>query len=414
MTAMSDRSFSDIPIVLALPLEHAWGRAMACGAAVMARQHPGWTIEMVTATPVSLARLVRRRPRGLIVPIVSLPQAKACMRLHRRCGTAVVNVGWLLPGVPFPHVGNDDAAIGHAAAEHLLHCGFVHFGFYGMAGVRMSALRRAGFAELVEQAGYRVSAYCQSAPPRTPAGVAPAVMAWLGKLAKPVGIFADSDPLAYRIAQTCRVAGLRVPEQVAIVGTDNDRTLCQLATPPLSSVAVAMERIGFAAAARLARMLDGTDSSVEPLFVPPLGVVARQSSDITAVEDKDLAGAIRWIRRNAARNVGIEELVAATGLSRSTLQRRFREILGHTVGAELRWTRLRMAKQLLADTDLPLGKVARRAGYRRVEYLHDVFHQQNGMTLSGYRRQFRPILPRQGRAPAQVRFQAERHQFGAD
>jgi LacI family transcriptional regulator len=378
-------------IVLALPMEAGWARAIARGAAAAARQFPGWVLQTSGEGRAALAQLAHAPPRGLIVALTSARQAERCAAL-RRLGVAVVNVGFLLPSARLPHVGNDDAAIGRLAGEHLLQAGLSHFGFLGVRGLRVSALRQEGFTQAVSRVGYSVSTHFHPAVRRSSAraGLDGRLAAWLRGLPKPVGILGWCDSAAARITRTCQIMGLRVPEEVAVVGADNDLTVCQLSTPPLSSVAVPMERIGHEAAMLLGRLIRGSNTRHSALFISPLGVVPRRSSDVAAVADPELAAALRWIRENARRGVGVDDLVAAISLSRSTLQRRFRGLLGRTPAAELRRARLALAKQLLAETDLPLNEVARQSGFRRVEYLHALFHAQVEMTPLSYRRQFRP------------------------
>jgi LacI family transcriptional regulator len=176
-----------------------------------------------------------------------------------------------------------------------------------------------------------------------------------------------------------------VPDEVAVVGVDNDEPLCEVADPGLSSVWPDHLRVGYEAAALLDRMMHGTPAPQTPTYIPPRGVVIRPSTDVLAIEDRDIAAAVRFIRQHACDGVAIDDVAAHVSLSRSTLQRRFKQIVGRTLHDETLRMRMSRARELLAESDLPLGIIAEKAGFRHQEYMGAVFRQQLGQTPAQFR-----------------------------
>jgi LacI family transcriptional regulator, galactose operon repressor len=180
-----------------------------------------------------------------------------------------------------------------------------------------------------------------------------------------------------------------MPEQVALAGVDNDDLFCELARPPLSSVAIPAERIGYEAAALLDRLLAGARPPRQPLLLPPVRLVARQSSDVVALDDPNVAAALRVIRTNAHVALRVADIVRKVPISRRALERRFRQALHRGLGDEIRRVHVDRAKDLLAATDLPVAMVAERSGFCGSGHLCVVFRQDTGQTPTAYRRQVR-------------------------
>jgi LacI family transcriptional regulator len=212
-----------------------------------------------------------------------------------------------------------------------------------------------------------------------------AVQRWVQRLPKPVGIFASTDIWGVQLAEVCRQTGLRVPEDVALVGVDNDDLLCEVARPSLSSIALPTERIGFEAAALLDRILARERPSLRPRLLPPIGVVARQSSDVLALDDPEVAAAVRFIREHSHTSIGVKDVLRAVTISRRSLERRFQAALDRTVWEEIRRAHLERAKSLLAGTAMPMWAVAEQAGFSDPRQLSVVFRQETGLTPTAYR-----------------------------
>jgi LacI family transcriptional regulator len=380
-----------IRVGLVLRSDQEYCRSILRGIREYAEARPRWVLLPCASEPEAVEALRALRPRGLIAHAVSEPLAAALTRL----GRPLVNVSGALPEGEgaMPRVGPDDDLVGQAAARHLLDQGLPHFGFVGRPDNAASARREAAFRRTLAQAGHAVSAYCdrgviRQGPLGPPWALDAKVRRWLRSLPKPVGVFAPTDLWGVQLAEVCRQAGLRVPEEVALVGADNDALLCELSRPPLSSIALPARRIGYEAAALLARLLEGRAAPPGPLLLPPLGVVARQSSDLLALPDRDVAAAAAFIRSRGHLPIRVGDVLREVPVSRRSLERRFRKSLGRGLWEEIRRVHLERARDLLAGTGLPMGTVAQRAGFSDAKQLSVVFRQETGLTPTAFRRRF--------------------------
>jgi LacI family transcriptional regulator len=277
------------------------------------------------------------------------------------------------------------------AAEHLLERGFRHFAFFGLAGENWSQQRRDALEEIVRPHARSWTVY------ETPREVhhtkqwevyADDLAAWVAALPKPAGLMLCSDQVGPAVLEACRRAGVEVPDEIAVIGADDDEPLCEVAEPGLSSVWPDHERVGYEAAALLDRLMRGEDAPTEPIRVPPRAVVTRRSSDVLALEDREIAAAVRLIREHACNPDGltIDEIAARVAMSRSVLQRRFKAATGRTLHDEILRVRLGRAKELLSETDLPIATIAERLGFKHQEYMGDVFRKRLGVTPAHYRK----------------------------
>jgi LacI family transcriptional regulator len=282
-----------------------------------------------------------------------------------------------------PMILNDNLAVGRMGARHLADRGFRHLAYYGVRRERWSELRLTGAGEVARavKATFAVHASGGTWEPAQER-----LKRWMASLPRPLGLVAANDLHGLRALDACRRAGLAVPEEVAVVGADDDAEVCELSDPPLSSVTFHPERVGFEAAALLDRMMRGRAAPGEPLLVPPLGVSARQSSDILAIDDAEVARALHYIRRHALEGISVEEVLAEVPLSRRVLEHRFRRRLGRTPKEEIQRLRFEEAKSLLATTDLPLARISDRLGFHQPAYLSAAFRREAGVTPSAYRR----------------------------
>ncbi|MCS7306697.1 MAG: substrate-binding domain-containing protein [Thermoguttaceae bacterium] len=210
---------------------------------------------------------------------------------------------------------------------------------------------------------------------------------WVRRLPKPVGVMAANDFRAIQLLDACRRAQVAVPEEVAVIGVDDEEVVGRLANPPLTSVIPDAWRMGWEAAALLDLLMRGQPPPLMEKFIPPKGIVVRQSTEITAIEDPLLAAALSYIRQYACQGICIRDIVRHVGLSHSALQWRFRRSLGRTIHQMLLKARMERAKMLLAETDLTLAELAERTGFHYAEYLDSVFCKHVGIRPGQYRRQ---------------------------
>jgi LacI family transcriptional regulator len=291
----------------------------------------------------------------------------------------------------------DSHKAGKMAAEHFLERGFQKFAFCGFQDEIWSRYRMEGFVGRLKEAGFDCHVF---SPAEQMARVSwhreqRSATAWLLSLPKPVGVMACNDIRGRQVIEACALGGMNVPNDVAVIGVDEDHLLSELSNPPLSSVALNAEQGGFRAAKLLDDMMAGRVNKPQTLLVEPLWVVTRPSTDVLAIEDRDVSAAVAFIRKNAKRPIGVQDIVRQTAMSRRALEIRFQRQLGRSIRDEIERVRLEWTKQLLVETDLPLSKIADCAGFGSQSYLSNVFRQIVGVTLSQYRREHRiaPITP---------------------
>lgn len=294
----------------------------------------------------------------------------------------------LLPGVP--KIRPDNRAIGHLGAEHFLERGFRHFGFCGFANDQWSCERRDGFLEALRLAGFGCDvldvAYPGVITPEWNAAQTAELAGWLEALPKPVGVMGCVDVRAFQVMTAAQSVGLLVPEQIAVLGVNNDVMRCELSYPPLSSVSLNAFQSGYHAAELLDRMLRGEDPGPVDLRVEPIGVVTRLSTDVLAVPDRNVAAALGIIRERACTGLKVEEVMQQVAASRSQMEKKFRRYIGRSPQAEIRRVQLARVKELLIETDFPLKRIAGLTGFEHVEYLSVVFKRLAGESPGGFRK----------------------------
>lgn len=379
-------------VALVVETTRAYGRRILQGIADYVRENGPWLVHTEPRALFDPAPkwLARWKGEGIIARVADERSA----RMLQNTGIPVVNLKasadtCLGP----PPVFNDQQAIGRMGAEHLLERGFTHFGFLGVPGHPPFEGRLAGFRDRVERAGYT----CRQSPGRPHSlnryrdgsfgEEIDFIAGWLAEEPKPLGVMAADDFLGLQLLDACRLARIAVPEEVAVLGVDDETMVCEMACPPLTSIVPDNVRVGREAAALLDRLMHGGSPPAEPLAVPPLGIVTRQSSDVMAIADPLVAKAMQFIRENACNDIQVQDVLRRLVVSPSTLQRRFQKVLGRTLHEAIVSTRLARVKQLLSESQLPLKQIAMRAGFKHVEHMSAVFKQHTGLTLNEYRKQ---------------------------
>jgi LacI family transcriptional regulator len=363
---------------------------MLRGACQYAQTKPDWVLTPAPPDRRAIAQLRQLDCRGLIVHV----QDRQLADMLRNCREPLVNIATVVPDLPFRRVTMDLAESGRVAARHLLDCGFRQFGFLGHAWHEYSVLREAGFCEVIRAAGHSVTCHHERSgmnyPPRGRLWrLGSRVQKWLASLPKPIGIFVPSDEWSMELSEACREMRLRVPDQLAILGTDNDDLLCNMARPTLSSVAFPAERVGYEAAKLLDRLLHNEEDAPHEVLLPPGGVAARQSTDVLAIDDADVAAAVRFIRQRADTPLRVDDVVEHVAVARRSLDRKFQQSLQRGVGEEIRRAHVDRARMLLTGTEMSVAAVAERSGFSDLRQLSTVFHQWTGMTPTAYRRHVR-------------------------
>lgn len=369
-------------VALLIETSNAYARGLLAGVAKYAQAHGAWSVYLPEAGRGQSAGLRGWRGDGVIVRAEDRRAARAALA----CGCPVVDVSaaGLLPARA-PVVHSDVRAEAALAFDHLWERGFRHLGFCGVRGYPWVAWQQERFRELAGRAGATVAIRVRPSVQRGWAAERDRLARWLAALPKPVGIFACYDLLGQQVLDGCRAAGLRIPDDVAVVGVDDDAVRCSLSDPPLSSVAPDTSGAGYLAAELLDRMMAGQAVSPGMRLVAPLGVTARRSTDAIAVDDADVAAALRYIREHCCEPIAVANVLDAVPLGRRTLEARFVKMVGRTPHAEILRCRVERAKQLLAGTDLPIKAIAAKVGVGTPEYLSVLFRRVAGTTPSAWR-----------------------------
>jgi len=300
---------------------------------------------------------------------------------------------------PFPGLHNivsDDAAIGTMAAEYLLRRGFKQFAYCGFGDMYYwSRERGKSFGERVTQAGFEIHHYAYEQPksryPHSWEKEQVILVDWLKRLPKPIAMMACNDDRSQHVLEACKIAGLNVPEQVAIIGLGNDDLVCDLALPPLSSIALGAEKGGYEAAATLDKLMRGKQVPNQNIIVPMLYVVTRQSTDILKIDDPHVAQALRFIHRRAKREaIQVADVLRVVPLSRRSLYERFARVLGRSVHEEINHVRVEQLARMLVSTNLSISQIASALGCSDTKNLARYFKQAKGISPLQYRKHHSP------------------------
>jgi len=376
-------------VILLIESSRESGRALLRGIAQYAYHHGPWSFYW---EPAGLERPRQRLGAldadGIITRDVDkTPMVKSLIR--RLPGVIIGHRHEEVPGKA--NVVTDSTAIAGMAAEHLLGCGFSHFGFCGYRNTSWSAARRDVFALKIRQAGCEVQIHevHEMRPDKIAQHekkVRESIVRWLRSVPRPIGLMACNDDLGKEVVEACRQAALSVPDDVAIIGADNDEVVCGLSNPPLSSVAINFERSGYEAAGVLDGLMRGGGRVPARIVVHSSHVVPRQSTDILTVEDTGLAKALRFIRNHARSGVTVEMAARAAGLSRRVLEKRFRAYMKHSALEEIRRIRTDQIARMLVETELPVGQIAEMLGFGDVQHVARYFRAGKGLSPLAYRK----------------------------
>ncbi len=382
-------------VALIIESSTIFGRQVLSGIARYVRTHQPWSIflEQREFGVLPPNWLLRRQWSG----IISRPTNQRLAGEFKKMKVPVVDLNSLHGGLGLPRIRSDTRAFGRTGAEHLIERGFRHFAYCGYSAAEWASLRREGFVAAVSERGHTCQVY--ESPWR--GGQMPEwdeeqgrIARWIQSLPKPCGVMACNDPRGQQVIDACWRVDVPVPEMVAVIGVDDDESLCDLCDPPMSSIIPNPQRIGFEAAAMLDRLIRGDRIGTRELLIEPIGVKTRQSTDVTAVEDASVSAAMTYIRDHAAKGCTVQDVLEHVPLGRSCLERRFRKYLGRSPQAEIHGVRIKRIKQLLAETDLALSSIAGMVGYDHPEYMNVVFKRETGQTPGEFRRQVQLQNPR--------------------
>ena len=289
----------------------------------------------------------------------------------------------------FPLVHVDDEAIAKLAALHFSERNFRHFAFYGIEGENWSMRRAASFRNACETGESFSLLEMPRRSDATNKNSFQRLQEWVRGLPKPVGIMVCSDQKGLELLEACLNEEIPVPEQVAVIGVDNDAALCEIADPPLTSIRGGHSIVGHEAAAMMDRLLQGQPTGPTPLRVSPVAVIERESSGSRAIDDPTVAKGVKFIREHLSESINNDSISRAAGISRTLFQKRFREAMGTSIREHILTRRIERATSLIEQTDIPLAEIACRSGFRHQEYLGQVIKKATGDTPGELRRKAR-------------------------
>ena len=372
-------------ILLLIETSKVYGRELLAGIGRYAETHGRWSMY------VEERGLRERQPKWLQSwqgdGIIFRSSSQAMVDAIKSCGVPAVDTNSKISGHGFPLVYVDEEAVARVVVDHFLQRRFEHFGFCSIECEPWVEIRRSAYLAELNRLG--LSSHCITTRKATARSgwerQSRRLADWVTSLPKPIAILAANDVAGMRLVDACASVNVAVPEQVAVLGVDNDEVLDKLASPPLSSVDLDSSRIGYQAASILDRMMQGHTWPDQPTLISPAGVVARQSTDITAVEDPQLAAALNFIRHHASEGITVDDVTRSLDVSRATLERRFTKHLGRTPKAEIFRVRMEHVERLISQTDYTLADIAQRTGFATPSHLSIAFKRFTGQSPASYR-----------------------------
>jgi len=371
-------------VSLLIETSSAYGRGLLRGIARWMREHDVWTASLAEYRVGEIVPAEVRR--GGCEGVIARVESATLARYFADVMVPIVDVSrfGLLPDAP--SVDADDDAISRIAFEHFAERGFRQFAFVGDDAILWSRNRRVLFKGYVETAGSACHVFTPRSRGRVHYNLSHAALVeWAAGLPRPIGVFCAWDGFARQLLLACRDAGLHVPDEAAVLGVGNDDLEGSFAQPPLSSIVPDAEGAGFAAAELLQQRMTRPRRRVQDVALAPRGLIARQSTDVLALDDPRLAAAVRMIRERACAGLRVSDIQQAVRLSRRELEARFRKHLGRSPHQEILRVRLHQAKHLLAETDLTLAAIAGRCGFVHPEYFSVVFKRLTGVAPGAWR-----------------------------
>ena len=382
-------------VALLIESSRAYGRGLLQGIAAYAQEHGNWSLrhqEMaINAEPPHW--LTRWKGDGILVRAETPNMVRAIQKL----GLPAIDLRcWRSTG-KIPGFDTDDTSVVQLAVDHLRDRGFTQFAFCGFGGANYSERRLFEMQKYVRELGYDVVAYESPGPSAaTTFGAEQSGMLdqkglahWLTSLDKPMGVLACNDIRAQQLLNVCHEIQIHVPDEISIIGIDNDDVICPLCSPPLTSVEPSTHRIGYEAAATLERMMSGEVVPPEIYWVPARRIVVRSSTDAIPVDDAEFVKAYRFIRENAFQGISVQEVADAVPMSRRALERRMRTYLDRSPADLIADIRLTRIKELLETTSHPLKQIARLTGFNHDEHMAKFFKKLVGIPPGQYRKKHR-------------------------
>ncbi len=380
-------------ILLSIESSRGFGRDLLTGISDFTRIYSSWTTSRKPPffrhgkTEMPDIDTIKTELDGVITRVPEEIPAVQQSGIPAIFATALVPPGFAID-THYPIITSDHQAIAKMAMDYFIEQGFTNIAYCGFGDVSWSQGRRDALRDYAHSMGYKVFCYDQ------PSGYSwdkeiLVIADWLKNLPKPVATLACSDDRAENLIEASKISRIKIPEEVAVLGIDNDTLICDLSNPAVSSIVLNTKKVGYEAAELLDRMIKGDEEmSGQKLLIQPLYVEVRQSTDILAIEDPDMACALSFIRRHTRAPIQVQDVVDASGVSRRVLESRFRKQLDRSVLQEIRRVRIKAITRMICDTNMSIKSIAMSLGFTSVDHISRYFKKEKGMSLRQYRQEY--------------------------
>jgi len=374
----------DLPkIIFAIEGNRAYDKEFLKGVSQYAKQNGPWLFFHET-DDVALSDIEKIKPDGIIVRVSK--NAKLLEKIPDSLPCIVLGMGDVIAGKI--NIVSNSERIGQMAAEYLLSLGFKDFGFCGTNHTVWSRERAESFTYTIQNAGFSVNYYSYPDKLKTDFAQELAAMTeWIESLPKPIGIMASNDDRGLAVLEACKAANVEVPGQVAVLGVDNDFANCEMATPPLSSIALNSVKAGYEAAKLLHNIIrKDTNCAYTEITVEPTHIVMRQSTNVLAVTDIVVAKALDFIRSNVKRQIQVNDVADSVSVSRRELERRFKKCLSSSIHQEIKLARVQLIIKMLIETSDSISEIATKLGFVDINHIGRYFRDVEGVSPVEYRK----------------------------
>lgn len=379
-------------VILIIENSREYGRGLLRGIANYANLHGPWAFYRDED-------LFYQKPdKNKTLPLLKKWGADGIIMRERREAKEIIKLGIPTIIAPYttqkypntPKITVNCLAVGKMGAEHLINRGYKNFGFCGFNNMMWSVERGEGFCEKLAEEGFEANIYSPPGNLKTLPWEDEQVYMkqWLETLPLPVGIMACNDDRSQHILEACKITGLKVPQDVAILGVGNDEMLCKLAQPQISSIARNHENAGYQAALLLDKIMSGNKPKNTTITVQPTHVVTRRSTDFLAIDNQELLKALRFIYKHCNEPIQVDDIVAGTDISRRKLELLFKNELSRSVLKEIKRIRTDKIAQMLIETNLSITQIALAMGFSSSAHIGRYFKEEKGITTQEYRKQF--------------------------
>ena len=374
-------------VVLLIETSREFGRQLLKGIAHYSSLYGPWSFyKEQVGLQSSVPHLTNWKPDGIIMRNSMIKKEL----LQLKIPTILVLHDSATPK-KFPVIKTDSQMIAKLAYEHLLTKGYKNFAFCGFDNYEWSNERKHYFSKFINDAGLKSFNYNSNKKKSTDdwKSEQSRVSNWLKSLPKPIGIMACNDDRGQHILEICKLYGYKVPDDIAVIGVDNDPMICDIGDPPLSSIALNVEFAGYETARLLDKLMNHENIQTQQITVSPTHVVQRQSTDILVIQDPDLLAAIKFIRENAEKKINVNQIVNATNVGRRVLERKFNKIIHKSICDHLKHVRTELISKMLIESDLQISEIISRFSFTDAEHISRYFKKEKGIGLIQFRKHHR-------------------------